>query len=316
MHNKMEDTFVFSKIIMSCLIVFFCCNSIFGQTSTEKINVLIVDGFSNHDWQQTTKVVTSILENSELFDVSVSTAPSEPNEIGWETWNPQFSNYDVVIQNSNNIHNKSIRWPNRVEKALEDYVKNGGGLYILHSANNAFSHWDEYNLMIGLGWRSENYGVALQIEENLQILEIPIGEGRSTYHGPRHDEIIYKLNNHPINKDYPQKWKTPDMELYKFARGPAKNITVLSYALDPKTNINWPVEWTIAYGKGKVYNSSMGHLWKGEAYPVSYRCIGFQTTMIRSTEWLATGETTYSLPADFPSATEIKMIELNSVKIK
>jgi type 1 glutamine amidotransferase len=98
------------------------------------------------------------------------------------------------------------------------------------------------------------------------------------------------------------------MELYKFARGPATNLTVLSYAKDDKTNINWPVEWVVSYGKGRVYNSSMGHLWKGETFPISYKCVGFQTTLIRATEWLATNKVTYKVPENFPTKSEISII--------
>jgi len=43
-------------------------------------------------------------------------------------------------------------------------------------------------------------------------------------------------------------------------------------------------------------------LWKGEFYPPAYRCIGYQTTVIRATEWLATGAVTYPVPAQFPTA--------------
>ncbi|MFY0626802.1 MAG: ThuA domain-containing protein [Reichenbachiella sp.] len=303
-------------------LIIFCAVSILTfcqpkeEPSSDKIKVLIIDGFSNHDWKQTTSVVKLILEESGLFSVNVSTAPETPNDIAWGDWNPALGNYDVVIQNTNNIHNPVIKWPNRVEKALEDYVSDGGGLYILHSANNAFPHWSEYNKMIGLGWRSEHEGIAIHIKEDGQLAEIPIGEGRSTYHGPRNDEVINILNEHPINKNFPKAWKTPDMELYKYARGPAKNLTVLSYANEKATNINWPVEWTISYGKGHVYNSSMGHLWKGETYPLSYQCIGFQTTLIRATEWLATGKTSYPLPHKFPSASEIKLANFNSFNTK
>jgi hypothetical protein len=42
-------------------------------------------------------------------------------------------------------------------------------------------------------------------------------------------------------------------------------------------------------------------LWKGETYPPAYRCIGFQTTMIRAAEWLATGKVTYPVPDNFPT---------------
>lgn len=69
----------------------------------------------------------------------------------------------MVIQNTNNIFNKKIKWPRGVQKELEKYVSSGGGLFILHSANYAYADWPEYNLMIGLGWRKASEGVALQI---------------------------------------------------------------------------------------------------------------------------------------------------------
>lgn len=299
------------KHFLSFFILIFISTNLFCQKKSEKIDVLIVDGFSNHDWKQTTKLVTFILEGSDLFKVSVSTSPSVAEDKNWLTWNPKFKDYDVVLLNCNNVNNKEIKWPQKVRKNLEKYVKSGGGLYIHHSANNAFADWPEYNLMIGLGWRKPDEGVALQITANGSVIRIPVGEGKATYHGPRNDEVITVLNQHPINRDFPKAWLTPDMELYKFARGPAKNLTVLSYAKDDETNINWPTEWTVAYGKGKVYNSSMGHLWKGDTFPLGYRCVGFQTTLIRATEWLATGKTTYKVPKNFPSELEISLTENN-----
>ena len=281
----------------------------------QKINVLIVDGFSNHDWKQTTKETKEILERSGLFDVSVSTYPLYAGDSNLINWNPEFANYDVVIQNTNNIHNKELKWPKIIEKQLEEYVNNGGGLYILHSANNAFSHWKEYDLMIGLGWRSKDAGIALEIDSLGNVISIPVGSGLNTFHGPRFDALIQKYKDHPINKGFPEKWLTPSMELYKYARGPAKNLSILSYAHDSTTNKNWPVEWTIKYGTGLVYNSSMGHLWKDEKYPDRFRCIGFQTTMIRATEWLATGNTTYPVPANFPKEESISLHPLEKTNL-
>src|SRR5690606_2479427 len=103
---------------------------VYGQSQPDKIEVLIIDGFSNHDWKQTTLVVTSILEKTGLFNVSVSTAPSQVGDPAWDTWNPAFENYAVVIQNTNNIDIKNVAWPKRVEERLENYVASGGGLYV------------------------------------------------------------------------------------------------------------------------------------------------------------------------------------------
>ena len=299
----------YHKLVLFCCIFLWAVVSTTAQSTQEKIQVLIVDGFSNHDWAQTSTVVKPILQKSDLFHISVSTSQSDIGSNAWRNWNPEFGNYDVVIQNTNNIQDTTLKWPEHVEKNLMKYLKSGGGLYILHSANNAYPHWQEYDTVIGLGWRPKEFGFALQVAEDGEIKKIPPGEGRGTYHGPRNDEKIHVLKEHPINKGMPKIWKTPDMELYKYARGPAKNLTVLSYAIESETNIKWPVEWVVKYGKGRVYNSSMGHLWKGDIYPVGYRCVGFQTTLIRAAEWLGTGKVTYPIPKDFPSELQISLVK-------
>jgi hypothetical protein len=98
--------------------------------------------------------------------------------------------------------------------------------------------------------------------------------------------------------------------VYVYARGPAENLTVLSYAFDKPTKKYWPTEWVVQYGKGRVYNSTFGHLWRGETMPISMRCVGFQTTLIRACEWLATGKVTWPVPAGFPSKATCRLSEL------
>jgi type 1 glutamine amidotransferase len=273
------------------------------RAQQKQISVLIVDGFSNHDWRQTTRLVSQLLSATGRFRVSVATTPSTAGDSAWAHWDPAFEKYDVVIQNTNNIQDTSLRWPRRIEARLEQYVKKGGGLYVLHSANNAFPHWKEYDRMIGLGWRPAQTGTALEIDTKGRPIRIPPGQGEATSHGERFDAVIHILHRHPVNDGYPEYWKTASMELYRYPRGPAENITILSAATDSTTHKTWPVEWLVSYGKGRIYNSSMGHLWKGDSYPISYQCAGFQTTLIRVTEWLATGRVTWPVPPDFPSAT-------------
>ncbi|MFC1633429.1 ThuA domain-containing protein [Planctomycetota bacterium] len=307
-HHMIFKT-VATRLRIVCLLAIGTCLLVLAPVSigrssdsnSKRIKILIVDGFSNHNWQQTTRVVRQILEATDIFDIDVSTTPASPDAPGWDTWRPRFDRYDVVIQNTNNIGKKQLRWPGEVEAALENYVKSGGGLYILHSANNAFSHWPEYDRMIGLGWRDKNVGTALEVDEDGRIVRIPPGEGKGTSHGPRRDTLVRRLNSHPINNGYPECWKTPSLEVYVYARGPAQNLTVLSYAYDETTEKYWPIEWVVRYGKGRVYNSTFGHLWRGEVEPVGVRCIGFQTTLIRATEWLATEKVTWPVPSDFPT---------------
>ncbi len=271
-----------------------------------RIRVLIVDGFSNHDWKQTTDVTRWILEKSGRFEVDVSTIPAD--SAGRSAWRTDFGGYAAIIQNTNNVWATNTRWPREMEIALERYVANGGGLYILHSANNAFPHWKEYDKMIGLGWRSKSTGYALEVDEKNDIVRYAPGEGENTGHGERFNALIQVLNRHPINSGFPDAWQTVNTEVYYFPRGVAENLTVLSYAYDStSTRRMWPVEWVVNYGKGRIYNSSLGHLWKGEVYPEAYRCAGYQTTVIRAAEWLATGNVSYPVPADFPTRSKPRL---------
>jgi type 1 glutamine amidotransferase len=295
------------RIFDFALCIVFVYGGAFQAVAQKRpIPVLIVDGFSNHDWKQTSAVTKWILEASGLFTVRVSTVPSD--SIQRSLWAPEFKDYAVVIQNTNNIQNPELRWPIYAERRLEKYVGAGGGLYILHSANNAFPHWKEYDRMIGLGWRPDTVGYAIEIDAKKNIVRLPPGEGRGTGHGDRFNALIQILNRHPINELYPDEWQTANTEVYYFPRGPAQNLTVLSYAYDStNTQRMWPVEWIVRYGKGRVYNSSMGHLWRGETYPPAYRCVGYQTTVIRATEWLATGKVTYPVPDNFPTRSSMSL---------
>ncbi|MEE9369267.1 MAG: ThuA domain-containing protein [Pontiella sp.] len=259
------------------------------------VKVLIVDGFSNHDWQHTTACIKAVLNQSDRFDIAVNTFSENA-----DGWSPSFKNYDVVIQTCNDIGGGPT-WPRQAELALEEYVAAGGGLYVFHSANNAFPHWEEYNRMIGLGWRNKDFGWAITIDTEGHEVRIPAGEGENTDHGKRVDALLTRSGNHPIHEGFPRQWTAADIEIYRYARGPAENLTVLSYAQDAKTKLNFPIEWTVAYGDGRAYNSTFGHVWKDQHEPKGVRCAGFQTLMPRVVQWLAGREPDAGIPDDFPT---------------
>jgi type 1 glutamine amidotransferase len=81
----------------------------------------------------------------------------------------------------------------------------------------------------------------------------------------------------------------------------------LTYAYSKDTGDNEVMDWVVPYGKGRVYVTMLGHLWKGKP-DTAMRCVGFQTMLIRGSEWAATGRVTYPVPENFPSAAEIKMV--------
>ena len=289
------------KLLCLCVLYFAACGSAFAAEN-EKLSVLIVDGMNNHDWQRGTRIVKKILLDSGLFSVEVSTSPAGKDaKAAWDAWRPDFSKYDVVLSNFNGGHTaKATHWPKPVEESLEKYIRDGGGLVILHSAIASFPKWPAYNEMMGLGWRDKAVGQTLLINENENVVRVPKGRGLSAGHGPAHDFQVTTLNaDHPITKNFPKRWMQPREQLYHGLQGPAKNMTVLSYAWSKDCKANQPVDWVVQFGTGRVYTTFLGHL-SSNGTDVNLRSVGFQTMLIRGTQWAAGGKVTHPLPEDFP----------------
>ena len=230
----------------------------------------------------------------------------------WVAWRPHFDEYAAVIQTCNDINAPQTPkpvWPEAVKEDFVRYVRGGGGVYIYHSAENAFVGWKEYEEMVGLCWRTADYGTALRLTGSGKIVLIPSRSGRATGHGPRGNVLVKRLHQDPIHSGMPRAWLSADLEVYYYARGPAKHVKVLTYARDsePELGLLWPVEWTTTYGNGRVYVSTYGHVWKGDKQPASMRDVALQTLIPRALEWLAHRPVNYAMPRDFPSAKAVSL---------
>jgi 6-phosphogluconolactonase (cycloisomerase 2 family)/type 1 glutamine amidotransferase len=287
------------------LVLIFAANLCWAFDTRADVSVLIVDGFSNHSVEKTTQKIRDILASDPTFQVSVSTMPVVNTE-EWRDWNPNFAAYDVILQTCNNIFKPDIVWPEKVKTDLEAYMRGGGGLYVYHSANNAFGAWPEYNKMIGMGWRAVDYGKAIQIVDE-QVVEIPAGLGKKTSHGPRFDAVFNRLGDHPIHANLPLSWKSADVEVYAYTRGPIENLTVLSYAREPVNDMNFPTEWVVEYGAGRTYTSTYGHYWKNQDNPPGVQDVAFQTLMMRALQWLAKKPVNQTVPANFPTSDKVSL---------
>jgi len=274
------------------------------------LTALIVDGQNNHSWKTTTPPLKALLEETGMFKVDVATSPAGGKPM--DSFKPEFAKYDVVVMNYT-----GDEWPLQTQKALVDYMKNGGGLVVYHAADNAFPKWPEYNEMIGIGgWggRNEKSGPMVRWKNGKVVLDNSPGAGGT--HGPQHEfQLITRDRHHPIMAGLPQKWMHAKDELYSKLRGPAKNMKILATAYaDPAksgTGEHEPALFTIQYGKGRVFHTVLGHA------PEQLKCVGFIVTYQRGAEWAATGRVTQvEVPADFPTADTVSLRTANEAMFR
>jgi type 1 glutamine amidotransferase len=302
--SRNEHIAIVGRVLRNALSLIILCATGTCSLADEPLKVLIIDGQNNHDWRKTTPILKSCLETTGRFQVDVVTSPDQKKPADdWNGFRPQFAKYAAVLSNYN-----GQRWPKDVEKSLEDYVANGGGLVIVHAANNAFPDWPAYNEMIGLGWRGANYGPRVTVDKDGKVIVTEKNQGPGAGHGSQHDfAVIVRDRQHPVMAGIPAEWMHIKDELYHGQRGPAANMHILATAFSAKstggTDEHEPMAWWIPFGKGKVFTTVFGH---GD---YSMKCVGFQTILTRGTEWVATGKVTLPLPKRFPSPTEVLSVD-------
>jgi len=305
------------------LVGILCILVLASSAEAKKLKALIIDGQNNHEvWPKSTIMMKQYLEETGLFKkididrtfytwragrekeflplagVGETKDLKEPKTD--PDFSPDFEKYDVVISN---FGWKAADWPKATQKALEDYMKKGGGFVSVHAADNSFPEWEEYNKMIGLGgWggRTEKHGPYVYYTNEGELAR-DHSPGKAGAHGPQHViPITVRVSDHPITKGMPEVWLTAKDECYAKLRGPGENMTILATGKDMSgkapTDRHEPILIVLTYGEGRIFHNTLGH--------DDYSCegVGFIVSFTRGVEWAATGKVTQPIPEDFPNA--------------
>ncbi len=279
------------------------------------VRVLLITGQSNrfHNWQVSSAIIKRQLEESRRFVVTVVTTPpkgTEPNQ-EMSSFAPEFRGYGAVV-----LDYEGFEFAPPTKRALVNFVTDGGGLVVIHAADNAFPAWPEFNEMIGVGgWggftpgyvsRTVAAGPKVRWRDGRMVLdrETP---GEAQHPSPHDFVMTVRTPDHPVVRGLPPEWLHARDEIYSNLRGPSKNLTVLVTATAPTTmpngtGENEPLIMALTYGKGRVFHNTLGHVGATQTEPIiPMNSVDFITLLQRGTEWAATGTVTIPVPADFPT---------------
>ena len=202
------------------------------------IRALILTGhqYPGHKWRETTPVIQSSLEQDARFQVSVSTDIEDLAGI-------VPGSYDVLILNYCNWEDPTgLSEPSK--RAFVGYLQGGGGLTLIHFANGAWhyslpkagaSDWPEFRKICRRVWDHKS------------------DSGHDPY-GPFTVEIADV--RHPITEGM-TRFETTD-ELYFRQKGDEPIVPLLT-AASKVTQRTEPLAWAYGYGKGRVFQTILGH---------------------------------------------------------
>ena len=237
------------------------------QDGQDKIPVLIASGANNHDWRWTTPSIESMLDESGLFDVTITYDPA--TDLADEK---SLARYKALVLDYN-----GPRWGPDAEASFLKAVRGGVGVAVIHAANNAFPGWVEFEQLVGHLWRA--------------------GTGHGRFHPFGLEVLDY---DHPITATMPDFVDHPDELYHRLVRVEGYERTVIGVSHSSKesggTGDDEPMIIVGAFGKGRFFHTPLAHVWSGqEQTKVSHHDPQLRTLIVRGTEWAATGAVTDGL---------------------
>ncbi len=219
--------------------------------------VLLLSGGQrqHHGYRDQAFYLTAALEDTGRYEV---TQTEEAAVL--ET--PALAKYDLIIALSDRRDDEFKFSPGQ-QKAIFDYVRNGGGYVSIHGADNAAADWDpEWRKMLGAVFSHFGLpdGKTRKGDYTVKIVDpsSPVAQGIDDF--PLKDELYYHLQIEPD----------------------VKPLAVVEFE-----GVDWPVAWTRTYGKGRVFHTVFGHRDFGPDKDDPLQNPNFSRLVLQGIDWVA-----------------------------
>jgi len=250
-NNELKMKYLAFPVLLLLLLTQFACNP-----GSKPINILILSGSNNHEWQQTTGFLENMFQQTGNFKTKVT---NQPDTLSFA----DFEKFDVVLSNWNSWPENDLRWPVETENALLQFIKEGGGFVTFHSSTSAFYKWPEFQEISTAAWimDSTSHGKPSETRVEISNVEHPVTQGIKGF------EIFDELW---INTAKNNKFEVLG--------------TATNEVLTQKEAESQPAIMVAEYGKGRIFHTILGH------DLIAMQSEGFQSLLLRGTEWAATGK--------------------------
>jgi uncharacterized protein len=190
--------------------------------------ILIATGvdYVGHHWKETAPVLRKVLEQDPRIEARIV---EDPEFLATSV----IADYDVIFMHFYPDNHQHFAREQQVRENLDNFVKQGKGLVLLHLACGAFEDWPEFAYLAGKVW------------------------DRKTYHDPRGPfQVHITQKEHPITRGL-QDFETDD-ELYVCLTGD-RPVEILAMAHSKMMDKDYPMAFVLDYGKGRVFHTPLGH---------------------------------------------------------
>lgn len=246
-----------------------------------KVKLTMFVGPMGHDVARSTERIVSWMNDSGAFDVTLAgTVKGAVCGIREFMFNSEYvANTDVFFFNCGDEE-----WQDaEIRKKFEDAISSGKGLVAYHGIHPGFQGWEAFERMCGLMWRHDSqHGDYNDCHVRMDMKDHPIVRGLSDF--DTRDELFCNLDD---------MWGV-DFQVLATA---FSDYNICSRHGFHGTGRHEPVATIGNYGKGRVYNHIIGHVWPfytghglGENTMLSYEPPEFRKMLLRGCEWAATGK--------------------------